>query len=578
MSSSDFPSIPEAGYSFVGSKITLEGFLRFSGNMRIDGRFFGDIEGRGRLELGSKAHAEGKISADELVHRGHSEGDLLAVKRLELLPGCLHRGDIEAKRVKISPHASLQGSLKMPEASPDLPPDPLASRRRFKLGVGMIVLVLAGIASIKIALDPPPIWTENYGNMGRIFELGLDRFRQSTSVGSIPEIESSRQKELIDDALRLENEGKNFEAVEKYTEAIRIGGRQSQSARLRVAKIYSQMGRREDAISHLIGLLKETPGNMEARILLGDLYLSSGNLQKAAAAYADAARRDPADIILKRRLKDIQDRLGSNAPQGSVESSSPVAADYLRRAEQLLVDKKTIEAAKVLRKGIALMPKEARLHYLLGSALAEMGERTSAVKTYKKVIELAPDWLDAYVRLGALLEAGRRDKEAIALYRRAADLDPSNVEMLVRIPNLLKRRGRQEEAEYMLLNLQKKYPQSTEVLVELGNLYWEQGKSEQAKRIFQKVISLKPDSAPALNRLAWFHALEMKNLERGIELSKQSLEVSPDSPPYLDTLAELFFRNGQPVKAIPLIQRAIELEPGNRYYRVQLDKFKRASR
>ena len=78
--------------------------------------------------------------------------------------------------------------------------------------------------------------------------------------------------------------------------------------------------------------------------------------------------------------------------------------------------------------------------------------------------------------------------------------------------------------------------------------------------------------------MAWFHAVEMKNLERGIELSKKSLALVPDTPPYLDTLAELYFRSRQPVKAIPLIQRAIELDPSNRYYRVQLDKFKRASR
>ena len=31
MASSKFPSRPEAGYSFVGSTIRLEGFLRFSG-------------------------------------------------------------------------------------------------------------------------------------------------------------------------------------------------------------------------------------------------------------------------------------------------------------------------------------------------------------------------------------------------------------------------------------------------------------------------------------------------------------------------------------------------------------------
>ena len=109
-------------------------------------------------------------------------------------------------------------------------------------------------------------------------------------------------------------------------------------------------------------------------------------------------------------------------------------------------------------------------------------------------------------------------------------------------------------------------------------LFWESGKAGEARSVFRRVLELDPHSSPALNRLAWFHVVDGKNLELGIEYSKRSLEIRPDTPPYLDTLAELYYRSGQPVKSIPLIHRAIELEPSNRYYRIQLDKFKRAMR
>ena len=81
-----------------------------------------------------------------------------------------------------------------------------------------------------------------------------------------------------------------------------------------------------------------------------------------------------------------------------------------------------------------------------------------------------------------------------------------------------------------------------------------------------------------LNRLAWFHRKDKESLVHAIKLSKRSLELQPDTPAYLDTLAELYYRNGESVKALPLIQRAIELDPGSRYFRLQLEKFKRASR
>jgi len=93
-----------------------------------------------------------------------------------------------------------------------------------------------------------------------------------------------------------------------------------------------------------------------------------------------------------------------------------------------------------------------------------------------------------------------------------------------------------------------------------------------------QVLEIDKNSAPALNRLAWFHRRDKESLDHGIKLSKRSLEIQPDTPAYLDTLAELYYRNGESVKALPLIQRAIELDPGNRYFRLQLEKFKRASR
>ncbi len=578
MTSSKFPPRPEAGYSFVGPTIQLEGSLRFSGNLLIDGKFHGDIEGDGRLELGAKARTEGKIAADELIHRGHSEGNLVAVKRLELLPGCLHRGDVQAKRVTISPHASLEGSLKMPDASPDAPPDPAANRKRLKVAVGVAVLLFVSTAFSGISLEVPSFLITVKSGLDGFFEKGLEPFRKMGSREIVETGADSRQKEIMVEALRLEKSGKNLEAVKRLAQAVEVGARHTLLAQFRLAKKYAQLGRNEEAIKQLNVLLKNTPGHLEGRILMGDIYAASGNFQGAAIAYAEAARRDPADIVLKRRLNEIRARLKTRPPPPADEKAPPSAGIFLMKAERLLTEKKTVQATKVLREGIAQFPNNARLHYQLGAALAEMADRTAAIKAYRRVVELTPDWLDAYVRLGALLEAGRRDKEAIVLYRRGAALDPANVEMLVRISRLLKRRGRQEEAHRMLLELKEKYPRSTEVLVELGNLLWENGKADSAKKVFQEVLELTPDSAPALNRLAWFHAVEMKNLERGIELSKKSLDIDPDTPPYLDTLAELYYRSKQPVKAIPLIQRAIELDPSNRYYRVQLEKFKRASR
>jgi len=576
MSPSNLPLRPEAGCSFAGDTIRLEGSLRFSGKFLLDGAFIGDIEGNGSLELGVSAKTEGKIVTEELVHHGKSEGDLLALDKLDLRAGCHHRGDIQAPRVQISSQACLDGVLRMPDSSPDVPANLFFWRARKKIlvgGLGLLVVMLAAPS----ALQRIPPYLQNFeGQIER-----LTRFlpnQEKTGGEKMPTSNSARQDNLMRKALLFEKEDKFQEATALLEKAITADGQKTVLANFRLAKNLVRLARTEEAIVQLDTLLLKTPDSIEARVLLGDLHAGSGNLKKAALAYAEAIRQDPADMIIRRRLEKVRIRMVPGKPSSDRLQKPPSPESVLTKAEGLLKENKPVLAAKFLEKYISFMPNEPRLYFQLGTAKTEIADRKAAIEAYEKVIMLTPDWLDAYVRLGALLEASRRDKEAVALYTRAARLDPSNIEMLVRIARLERSRGRKDEAYRMLLKLEKEHPRSTEVFLELGLLLWESGKTAESKKIFKRVLELDSDSAPALNRLAWFYVVDNESLDRGIELSKRSLEIRPDTPAYLDTLAELYYRNKQPVKSIPLIQRAIELEPSKRYYRVQLDKFKRARR
>ncbi len=90
---------------------------------------------------------------------------------------------------------------------------------------------------------------------------------------------------------------------------------------------------------------------------------------------------------------------------------------------------------------------------------------------------------------------------------------------------------------------------------------------------FYKVLSRFPDSPLLLNNYAWVCAKAKKNLDNAIELSQKSVKLRPGNPQYWDTLAELYFANGEKQKAIEAIRRSIELAPETKRYREQLKKF-----
>jgi cytochrome c-type biogenesis protein CcmH/NrfG len=66
------------------------------------------------------------------------------------------------------------------------------------------------------------------------------------------------------------------------------------------------------------------------------------------------------------------------------------------------------------------------------------------------------------------------------------------------------------------------------------------------------------------------------NPEEAINLSLRSLELDPDQPAYLDTLARCYFSAGNVEKAVLVQKRAVRLAPHERQMAAQLREFESA--
>jgi tetratricopeptide (TPR) repeat protein len=75
------------------------------------------------------------------------------------------------------------------------------------------------------------------------------------------------------------------------------------------------------------------------------------------------------------------------------------------------------------------------------------------------------------------------------------------------------------------------------------------------------------------NSLAWLAARCRRQLALAENHAKKAVELAPDTPGYLDTLAEVQFQSGRKEAAIATMKRCIELDPDRPYYRKQLKRF-----
>ena len=101
----------------INIDVGLEGVFKFKGpvNLKISGKFDGELEAKGRLIIGEKADIKAKIiKVDTLVIAGRVKGDIVCSKRLDLYSTARVIGNVETPLLITQEGAMLKGSCLMP--------------------------------------------------------------------------------------------------------------------------------------------------------------------------------------------------------------------------------------------------------------------------------------------------------------------------------------------------------------------------------------------------------------------------------------------------------------------------------
>ena len=119
-------------------------------------------------------------------------------------------------------------------------------------------------------------------------------------------------------------------------------------------------------------------------------------------------------------------------------------------------------------------------------------------------------------------------------------------------------------------------PSDADLRYILGNIYYQQGTMTEAMKAYRECVELDSTNAGAMNNLAWLYSQMEIRLEEALDLSRRSLEIDPDNPIYLDTLAEIYYMKKEYYRALTYLRKAVEQNPPNlEYYTDRLEKIKR---
>ncbi len=94
---------------------SMQGTLSFKDpvNLRINGKFEGNLETRGILTIGPEANVEAHIVGEDVVIAGRVKGEILAKKRLSLQSTAVVEGKVRTAKLSIQEGAILEADCKM---------------------------------------------------------------------------------------------------------------------------------------------------------------------------------------------------------------------------------------------------------------------------------------------------------------------------------------------------------------------------------------------------------------------------------------------------------------------------------
>jgi cytoskeletal protein CcmA (bactofilin family) len=99
--------------AFLGVGTTYRGRLDFTGSVRIDGMFEGEIESEGTLVVGREAAITGQVRVGQLVLGGTLSGDVVAGTRVTLHKTARFTGTMTSPALSVEEGAQMDGELRM---------------------------------------------------------------------------------------------------------------------------------------------------------------------------------------------------------------------------------------------------------------------------------------------------------------------------------------------------------------------------------------------------------------------------------------------------------------------------------
>ncbi|GAA0338112.1 tetratricopeptide repeat protein [Sphingomonas oligophenolica] len=311
-------------------------------------------------------------------------------------------------------------------------------------------------------------------------------------------------------------------------------------------------GKAGEGVIDLEAMLGSDQASLDLRINAAQLLIARG---KADFARSLLVGDDPAIAALRRSPG------GMSVPTGAFGASRLLT----RLASDLAEGDPTPLTLSLSRAALRLDPGNDRARMLLALALARGGAQERALATLDEIGEASPYRESALQLRVAVLNAAGDAQAALAAASQLATRKDATSADAARFADLLVASGRFADAAkaYRMAIARAGDGAPWTLYLQLGGALDQAGRWPEARAALEKAVELGPDAAVALNYLGYARLEHGEDVAASVAMLERANALQPDQASITDSLAWAYFKRGDAAKALPLLERAAQGEPGN---------------
>ena len=320
----------------------------------------------------------------------------------------------------------------------------------------------------------------------------------------------------------------------------------------------NQLQKAEKSLEKAVSL---KPNLLEARHHLAWVLERQGRTIEALKEYGLLLKLTPDNDYIKNRVSQLHSSgaLSQNHPQDFETIPSGLAKQiniHMRIATIFFEQTLYMRALDEFQLALAVRDYKDP-HVLMARIYETHGRLDKAVEEFEKLRKLEPKSLEILLYTARLYSLMKMTQNSVALLNEAVQIEPENDQLQHSLSLAYMAQGENEKAIITMRKALALNPQKDSYYFELGALMEKAGDYKGAIVNMRQAIELNPLHSNAHNFLGYIYALEGYDLDQALGHLKKALTIQPRNGYFLDSLGWIYFKKGEPKKALTQIQKAL---------------------